>query len=88
MDVVRRIYGIVRVVLAVFLAIEVVGAVYVVLHVPSIRAQFARDGADEREAEAATYCTRWGFTQGTYEYGTCAVDLDQIREHERARNAE
>jgi len=33
MDVLRRIYDIIRVILIVFLAVEVIGAVYMVLHV-------------------------------------------------------
>lgn len=88
MNVLRRIYDIIRVILIVFVAVEVIGTVYMVLHVQSIRAQLAADRTDELEAEAATYCTRWGFAQGTYEHRACAFDLDEIRQHERARNAE
>jgi hypothetical protein len=40
------------------------------------------------EQENRTFCSKFGMAHGTQNYAACAEALDQIREHERQRQAD
>lgn len=81
--VVLKLYVAGRRILAVFVAVWAVYALWMIVNAPRLHADYQRRPINEISDENWLYCAKWGFIQGTHEYNLCHLDLDEIRMNER-----
>jgi hypothetical protein len=78
--IIRRIYDEVHAALWATLCVGTIYvAIFIVPHLPEIRAKADSRRIQEVTAENRFYCNKWGMPEGTNRFTLCELDLQKIR---------